>query len=172
MHTKTHRSQHHVKFHIFNQISQFPPNFTISTKFHNFNQKSTKFHNFDQISQFRPNFTMSTKFHWSLCASFNAVRKFHHRVAHLLRFQACYGLKTVVVIKGYYFELSFLHPSMKDLPYRCWCDADDCNTALTSGVLPIGCEGPQTDSIQEQHQLGSKIVCRSKDGAYHLYTSS
>ena len=37
----------------FDRISQFQPNFTISTEFHNF----------DRISQFWPNFTILTKFH-------------------------------------------------------------------------------------------------------------
>ena len=55
-----------TEFHNFNQISDFQPNFRISSKFLNFNQISqfwpnftilTKFHNFDQISEFRPNFT-------------------------------------------------------------------------------------------------------------------
>ena len=43
-----------------NQISQYRPNFTISTIFHNFNQISqfNKFHNFDQIAQFQQNFTI------------------------------------------------------------------------------------------------------------------
>ena len=44
------RSKILTKFHNFNQISQFPPNFTISTLFHNFNR----------ISQFQPNFTIPT----------------------------------------------------------------------------------------------------------------
>ena len=60
-----------TKFHNFDQISQFLPNFTILTKFHNFEQISqfrpnftifTKFHNFYQTSQFPQNFTISTKF--------------------------------------------------------------------------------------------------------------
>ena len=48
------------------------PNFTMLTKFHNFNQISQlrsnftfaiKFHNFDPILQLRPNFRIMTKFH-------------------------------------------------------------------------------------------------------------
>ena len=60
-----------TKIHNFDQISQFIPNFTISTNFHIFHQFSqfppnltisAKFHNFYKISQFIPNFTIFTKF--------------------------------------------------------------------------------------------------------------
>ena len=56
-----------TRFYNFDQISQFRPDFTILIKFHNFDQNSqfqpnftisTKIHNFNQISQFQPNFTM------------------------------------------------------------------------------------------------------------------
>ena len=50
-----------TKFHNFDQISQFQPNFAIKNKFHNF----------DQISQFLPNFTTFTKFH-----NFNHISRF------------------------------------------------------------------------------------------------
>ena len=61
-----------TKFHTFDQISHFRPSFIISTKFHTFDQishfrpnftLSTKFHTFDQISHFRSSFIISTKFH-------------------------------------------------------------------------------------------------------------
>ena len=51
----------------FFQISEFQPNFRISTKFQNFNQISeflpnfrilTKFQNLDEISEFHPNFIL------------------------------------------------------------------------------------------------------------------
>ena len=53
-----------TKFHKFYQISQFQPNFRISTKFQNFDQTfriSTKFQNFNQISEFQPNFRIVMK---------------------------------------------------------------------------------------------------------------
>ena len=62
----------------FNPISQFPPNFTISTKFHNFHQisQSQKIQNFNQISQHSPNFTIPTKFHnFHKIAQFWSIQK-------------------------------------------------------------------------------------------------
>ena len=53
-------------------MSQYWPNITILTKFHNFSQISQfqpystiwdKYHNFDQISQYKPNFRISAKFY-------------------------------------------------------------------------------------------------------------
>ena len=64
----------------FRPNSQFWPNFTISVKFHNFDQIlqfwpfftiSAKHHNFNQLSQLRTNFTISTKFH-----NFNQISQF------------------------------------------------------------------------------------------------
>ena len=46
-----------IKFHNFDQISQFWLDFTILTTFH----ISNRFHNLNQISKFKPNFTISSK---------------------------------------------------------------------------------------------------------------
>ena len=59
-----------IKYHNFDQISQFRPNFIIFTNFHNFTI-STKFHNFDKLSQFWPNITILTKYH-----NFNQISQF------------------------------------------------------------------------------------------------
>ena len=54
-----------TKFHNFNLISEFQPNFRILTKHSEFRPNfriSTKFQNFNQISEFQPNFWISTNF--------------------------------------------------------------------------------------------------------------
>ena len=76
----------YLKFQIFYQVTDFLPNFRISTKFQNFNQIrdlhqilefqpnfgiSTKFRNFHQISEYPTHFEISTKFQ-----NFHQITKF------------------------------------------------------------------------------------------------
>ena len=75
LHNLFQQSLHILGQHSIQNLCQTRPNqldFTIPTKFHNFDQISQfrqnftilpKFHNFVQISQFWPNFTILTKFH-------------------------------------------------------------------------------------------------------------